>query len=297
MSSAPATTVSPVATLPATIAPTLDDAGVLRFCTQGYCLVPGVVPAWVNAKTIAYLDAHPEPEPSGILHEGWFREHVLCQPAAARIIRTLLGPGLALPVLMSSHRRQAPLAATGGWHIDGGSRWRPELQELQVFYYPQDTPEALGPTHLLPGSHLIENAQRAMAHYGAIRGEVSTAAPAGSIIITMYRLWHRASPATGTGVRHLLKYCYARRAAPGRDWPGTPGFDPATASFSGPAAPFGEQFHEAIAAAELFTWLCGQHHTFHHVGGQAWPVPAQRLAPPTGVPAGLTPWPPRGAET
>ncbi len=264
--------------------PGLDDAGVLDFARTGVLMLPGVVPEEINRRTSAFMELHDKSEPSEILREPWFLEHVILNPAAAGAVRSLLGAGFGLPVMMSSHRRRGPTRTAQGWHVDGGSRWRPEIQDLQVFYYPQETPEALGPTHVLPGSHLIEHSQRGMAHYGSLRGERSTAAPAGTIFITMYRIWHRASGASSTATRDLLKYCYFRLTEPRRDWPRTPGFELATANYAGPAAPFGDQFHECIATAELFSWLCGEHQNFHHVGGQAWPLPASRIDRPYGVP-------------
>ena len=90
------------------------------------------------------------------------------------------------------------------WHRDAGSKWGPELNYLQVFYYPQDTPEAFGPTEVLPGSHLFSASARYMGHYSNIRGAVKTTAPAGSIFITVYSIWHRRSASTASGMRHML---------------------------------------------------------------------------------------------
>ncbi len=267
--------------------PTLDDEGVLTFCKNGYMVFESVIPDMINRRTIDYINAHDGMEPSTILHEQWFLDAVILNPMIAGAVRTLLGRDFGVPVLMSSHRRRNPIKASFGWHVDGGSKWRPGFEDLQVFYYPQDTPESMGPTHLVPGSHLVPNSQRAMGHLGSLAHERSTAAPAGSIFITMYRIWHRASSGSATGMRDLLKYCYWRTAAPERDWPSTPGFDPARVSYAGPAAPMSEQFGDANAAAEMFTWLCGKHDQFRIMGGQSWPVPADRIDDPYGFPEAL----------
>jgi hypothetical protein len=268
-------------------APSLTDRGVIDFARQGFLMLERVVPESCNRRVKAYLDAHDSPEPSGILQEPWFIDEVILQPQVVGAVRSLLGQDFGLPVLMSNHRRRGPIAAAFGWHVDGGSLWRPEIQDLQVFYYPQDTPEELGPTHLLPGSHLVPNAQRAMAHLGALRGERSSAAPAGTIFITMYRIWHRASPSSVPCTRDLLKYCYYRTSAPQRDWLPEPGFDIGSFNFEGPSAPFGEQFQDSISAAEIYAWLCGAHEHFRLTGGQGWPVPAGRIAGPYGLPREL----------
>jgi hypothetical protein len=269
-------------------APSLDDEGILEFIRNGYLILPGVVNDDTNRRVLAYLEKDHSTEPSPILREAFFHQQVILNPQVTGAVRSLLGADFGLPVLMSNHHRRGPAPSSFGWHVDGGSHWRPQITDLQVFYYPQETPESLAPTHLLPGSHLVPNTARAMGHLGSLRGERSTASVAGSIFITMYRIWHRASPATSPGVRQLLKYCYFRRTAPKRDWRTTPGFDPSRANFSGPSATLGEQFHDSISAAEMYTWLCGQHEHFRHDGGQSWPLPAARIDTPYGFPQALS---------
>ncbi|MCX5658541.1 MAG: phytanoyl-CoA dioxygenase family protein [Planctomycetota bacterium] len=269
------------------IRPTLTDAQIVEFCKQGYLLLEGVVDPAVNARANAYAEKDPSLFPNAIMQADWFVDGVLLNPAAAGAVRSLLGRDFRLPALMVNHRRTCPFPTNHGWHVDGGSRWGPELNDLQVFYLPQETPRELGPTELIPGSHLAPNTARIMAHYDAIRGSVPTAARAGSIFLTAYRIWHRAGSASGTGVRNLFKYCYSRTTPPTRDWAIDPNFDLSAADFSGPATALGEQFHECFTAARMFTWLCGKAEHHAEVGGQGWPVPGPRAAPPYGFSAAL----------
>ena len=166
-----------------------------------------------------------------------------------------------LPVMMSQHRVQCPMSGQG-WHRDAGSKWGPELNYLQVFYYPQDTPEAFGPTEVLPGSHLFNASARYMSHYGNIRGAVKTTAPAGSIFITVYSIWHRRSVSTAEGMRHMLKYNYWRTVPPERDWIIEPDFNFEAADY-GP---------NRFQSAHMFYWLCGKKEEFRWIGGQGWPL-------------------------
>lgn len=267
--------------------PSLTDRQVMEFCRNGFLVLEGVVPDAINRRTSRYLETNTHYEPTEILREGWFVENVILNPRAAGAIRSLLGRHFHLPVLMSNHRVQAPSPAIGGWHVDGNSQWGPALNYLQVFYYPQDTPLELGPTELLPGSHLVFNQQRSMGHLGNIRGVYRSAAPAGTIFLTVYQIWHRRGSATGSGTRNLLKYFYWRTEPPARDWVLEPEFDFATADFQGPGMTFGEQFREGLDAAEMFCWLCGKHDQFQVLGGQSWPLPAKRMDTPYGFPAGL----------
>jgi len=192
-------------------------------------------------------------------------------------VRSLLGRDFALPHLMFSHRSEAPFESLG-WHRDGYATHGVPLNYLQVFYYPQDAPLELGPTEFLPGSHFLYAPSRYMDHYDRIAGSFMSEAPAGSIWITAYTIWHRRPKATGSGVRDMLKYNYFRQSAPTRDWIKEANFDPKTADYATPFGPtFREQFRETLDAAEMFAWLCGQHESYRVLGGQCWPLPTKYI--------------------
>ena len=267
--------------------PTLTDTQVLDFCKNGFLLLESVVPDEINSRALEYCDANPSTEPSAILEEDWFAENVITNPAAAGAVRSLLGANVHLPVLMSNHRRQSTYKAQGGWHVDGNYVYTPALNYLQVFYYPQDTPIELGPTQIVPGTHLVRNQARFMYNLGSIRGMMPTAAPAGSIFVTVYSIWHRTGTCTSDETRNLLKYFYWRTTPPMRDWVVEPDFDFATADYRSPVAQFFEQCRDQVKVAEMFLWLCGEHEKFQDLGGQSWPLHANRLGPAYGFPQGL----------
>ena len=58
-------------------------------------------------------------------------ENVLMCPAVMGAVRSLLGPGFGLPILISNHRASCPAPAQG-WHHDGDSHYGPEVEILQV---------------------------------------------------------------------------------------------------------------------------------------------------------------------
>lgn len=264
-------------------APTLTDTQVLEFCKTGFLMLEGVVPEEINRRTLAYLDEHPEMEPTAILNEAWFVDNVILNPQAAGAVRSLLGRHFGLPILMSNHRVTGPLPAQN-WHRDGGSRYTPELHYLQVFYYPQDCTRAMGPTELLPGSHFLFAPSSYMGHYGSIRGSYHAVAPAGSIFLTVYSIWHRRSASSVPGLRNLLKYNYWRTVPPQRDWIAEPDFDFATADYTLHGPTFRQQFRDCEDAARMFFWLCGRADECRMMGGQGWPIPANRLDRPYGYP-------------
>jgi hypothetical protein len=267
--------------------PTLNDGEVLEFCKKGFLMLEGVVADDVNRRTLEFVDTHTENMPSNILDEPWFVDGVILQPDAAGAVRSLLGNNLALPVSMSNHRIECPSPAQE-WHTDGGSIWGPEVDYLQVFYYPQACRRDLGPTEVLPGSHFLYANRDYMAHYGKIRGSYYTVAPAGSIFITVYSIWHRRSESRGVGQRNLLKYNYWRTEGPGRDWLIDPDFDLETADYSLDGPTFRQQFHDSYDSARMYFWLRGESEEFRLIGGQGWPNPPYpNKKKRMGIPPGL----------
>ena len=132
--------------------------------------------------------------------------------------------------------------------------------------------------------------QRFMAHLGNIKGAVRTAAPAGSIFMADYGIWHRAAGGSGIGTRDMLKYMYWRTTPPTRDWLIEPDFDLAHTNYEEGVKEFGEQFRTSLDVARLFVWLTGKGDHYKHDGGQAWPLPARRIGTPFGFPAELSNW-------
>ncbi|RIK43919.1 MAG: hypothetical protein DCC55_03995 [Chloroflexi bacterium] len=257
--------------------PTLTDSQVLQFCREGYLLLKGVVPAEINQRTREYLEgkipADPSyipvgmtsadlerirksHEPSTILLEDWFIDHVLLNPQVAGAMRSLLGRNVGLPVLVSHHKVECPQPAQR-WHHDADHIFGPELNSVEVFYFPQDTPVELGPTELVPGTH-IEPSRRKEEDPG-----IFADGPAGTIGIHHQSILHRRGLSTAKGTRHMLKYNYWRTVDPARDWIIEPDFDFQSAYYGG--------HNQARYVAHMFYWLCGQGEEFRVIGGQAWP--------------------------
>lgn len=257
--------------------PSLTDSQVLEFCREGYLLLRGVVDDAVNEKARAWLEGRipadpcfvPEGmsdedlarirashEPSTIFLEQWFIEGVLLQPQLAGIMRSLLGPQVGLPILASHHGTQCPQPAQG-WHHDADHVFGPELNFVEVFYFPQDTPVELGPTELVPRTHLGPT-QRDINE-----GGVFADGPAGTLGIHHQSILHRRGVSTATGMRHMLKYNYWRTVAPQHDWIAEADFDLQTADYGG--------HNQARYVAHMLYWLRGQGDEYRTIGGQGWP--------------------------
>ena len=257
--------------------PTLTDTQVLDFCKNGYIILEGVVDDETNQRTCDYLEgrlpANPSyipkglttadlerirnsHEPSTIFLEDWYIENVVLNRQIGGALRSLLGQNVGLPVLISHHGTQCP-SPPQGWHHDADHVFGPEVNFVEVFYYPQDTPVELGPTELVPGSHIQPT------HRGPEDRGVLSSGPAGSLIIHHQCILHRKGPSTATGTRHMLKYNYWRTELPTRDWIVEPDFDFHTTYYGGHTF--------ARYVAHMFYWLCGKGAEFRVIGGQGWP--------------------------
>ncbi len=266
-------------------APSMTDEQVWEFCRRGYLLLEAAVDDDINRTAERRLnELADEHQPLYLMEEDWLVEGIFKNPAATGAVRSLLGANFKLPQTFCNHRATCPDRA-GGWHRDGGSIYTNRLDYLQVFYYPADTPIELGPTQVVPGSHFMRSKANHMGHLRTISFARSTAAPAGSIFITVYSIWHRKGPSTATGHRNMLKYNYWRTAGPKRDWIIDNDFD-----FSWPdmhSEPGFEQFKCGIASCQMFAWLAGV--DYDHTGGQCWPCesPAKAVCDQEGLPEAL----------
>lgn len=78
---------------------------------------PSYMPAGLNHEDIARMRT--TPEPSSIFLEKFFLDGVLLQPLVAGIVRSLLGRGVGLPVVVSHHGGTPELDVVGPaqpWH-------------------------------------------------------------------------------------------------------------------------------------------------------------------------------------
>ena len=275
------------------IRPTMTDSQVLDFCKKGYVILPAVVPEEVNRRVIEYTNNIVQTRPElqaprrskeiefhlPLLEEEWFVEHVLLNEWAAGAVRSLLGRDFTLPIIISDHRAETPVPRPGGWHRDGNYVHNKKLNYVEVFYHPEAVPMEKGPTEVLPGSHHLASAP--VGHYGNLRGGVPfapPAAPAGSILIMSYNLWHRRTRSTAEGQRHLFRYNYWRTTQPVRDWIVEPDFDLRSANYEFFDRPTTRPpTRDCNDAAEMFFWLSGMHDHFAVMGGQCWPSPQTGL--------------------
>ena len=260
--------------------PTLNDQQVMDFCRNGFMVLPSVVSEDINERTREFMAEHADSlEPVEILREDWFDQGVIKNPQAAGAVRSLLGRDFLLPNLISSHRTVGPTPPQD-WHPDGGSIITHRLDYLQVFYYPSGATQEMGPTEVVPGTHMGAARHAMLGRIKSLKISKLTTSPPGSIFLTVYSVLHRRSNSTYTGIRDNLKYNYWRTTEPRRDWAYDPEFNFSWQKSMGRPM-FGED------QAKMFAWLCGE--DWEPMGGQTWPCFTATVQEDDqiGLPAGL----------
>lgn len=185
---------------------------VARFVADGYLRFDGVIPEEMNHAVMAELqgqgfDCRYNNE---MLDEAAFLAQ---RPAYRRVVDHPVVRG-ALDVLVGEdprcdhlavHTVRARTTSAQFWHADATIDPRLEAFDVQVFYYPHDTPREAGGTLILPGSHFRRVHESTIARYQNIAGQVPMVCPAGTILIAHHNLWHCSQPNRTADTRYMMK--------------------------------------------------------------------------------------------
>jgi len=125
-------------------------------------------------------------------------------PAVGAVIRSLLGPGALYDhhyahVIAPNQRWSQP------WHADAILDPRRTAFDIQLFFFPHDTPREMGGTMVLPGSHLRRINEAAIARYQNFAGQTAMACPAGSLLVCHHGIWHCGQPNLTSRPRTMFK--------------------------------------------------------------------------------------------
>jgi hypothetical protein len=190
----------------------LDCRQVARFVADGFLDFPGLVPEEINRAVLDELGSgalsgvrwnNGRQPLGGFLADAPGYRRVIDLPAIRGIVASLVGPD---PLV--DHRAVhvvQPGQMHGGWHADATIDARTAAFDLQIFYFPHDTPRAAGGTMFLPGSHLRLVHESCINRYQHIRGQLPTVCPAGTILVAHHGLWHSARPNHTGRTRSMIK--------------------------------------------------------------------------------------------
>jgi hypothetical protein len=196
----------------------LDDEAVANFIMQGYLLVETDFPpefheqVYRDIERVFASDGNPgnriyETVPS--LREVY--EH----PRVVGALTSLLGRAYR----MNDHRHchvndpeVRPKASV--WHQDDVNFRGHRLDQALAMYYPQDVPQELGPTVILPGTQYHNTPTTRMRTHRNFKSQVALCVKAGTVAIAHYDIWHSLMRNHGSRKRFMLKFIFNRTEEP-----------------------------------------------------------------------------------
>jgi hypothetical protein len=215
-------------------APLLTSKQIAAFVADGYLRFDALAPPAVSAAVLAELNAGGPPSsfgaPAASPARGWpghplegrFRDwpalaSLVELPAVAGIIQSLLGPGAVYDhhyahVIPPNQRWSQP------WHADAILDPRRSSFDIQLFFFPHETPREMGGTMILPGSHLRRVNEAAIARYQNFAGQTAMACPAGSLLVCHHGIWHCGQPNLTGRPRTMFKLRLGPAGPQRRTW-------------------------------------------------------------------------------
>ncbi len=195
----------------------LTDDEVISFIIRGYHIIETDLPAAFHREVYAdltqVLARSAENPGDAILDLVPQLQQVWQHPAVHGALISLLGADYR----MKSHRHchvSLPGMRSQAWHQDGLNQRHHQIRVVLGFYYPQDVPEALGPTVILPGTHFRNAPTELMATYANLRDQVLLTVRAGAVVLAHYDIWHAGTRNEGDTARYMLKFLFDRLSDP-----------------------------------------------------------------------------------
>ena len=186
----------------------LSDAALQDFIIRGYRLVQP------NATADLHGELHRQVERvlatgnlgNNLIDRVPLLHQLFADPAIDAALTGILGPGYALHRHCHCHDL-APGNQAQAWHKDypfGGNVRYHRPRYALLLYYPHEVTPDMGPTALVPGT------QYYMDGPGDEVAGLALTCAAGTVVITHYELWHRATANRSTRTRYMLKFLFAR---------------------------------------------------------------------------------------
>ncbi len=179
-----------------------------EFVRDGYILFESIVPDELNKAVLADAQVYKTQEGQK-QNEFWNRSQALREvfrlPKIRGIIESLVGPGWHyhhsfLHIVPGKHKQAQE------YHVDMQEMFPdPTIFDMQPFYFMHDTPLEMGPTLVLPGSHMRRACSSSVGRYKNILGQRHLVAKAGSVAFLHSNIWHCAQPNATDRTRYVFK--------------------------------------------------------------------------------------------
>lgn len=189
----------------------LSSRRMADFAANGFLALDQVVPEEYNRRALAEMR-----EFAGNGYRYWFESSVIRDifelPQVKGAVQSFVG---ANPVYDHSflHVVKAKHLKGQTYHADSVIDTRPFGFDVQAFYFCHDAPQEMGPTLVLPGSHLRKVSNGSIGRYKNIVGQRQLVSKAGTIAFLHHGIWHCAQPNFTDSTRYVFKL----RLRPGQE--------------------------------------------------------------------------------
>lgn len=189
----------------------LSSVQMANFAADGLLVFHDLVPKEINDEVMRELDEkriNLGYEPQGQPFENLWRDSqgigaMVRMPEVQGILRSLVGPDC----LYDHHcpHRVSPGHIEGQiWHADAIIDVRQHF-DIQLFYYPHDTPREMGGTMFLPGSQFRRIHESDIGRYQNFLGQLPIVCNGGTLVVGHHGLWHCAQPNLTDRLRTMFK--------------------------------------------------------------------------------------------
>jgi hypothetical protein len=181
----------------------LTAVEMARFVTDGLIALEAVVPEELNRAVHEALQAYRGPS-GRFWHAHEAIRAVFEVPKVRGALVSLVGED---PIYDHSavHVVGPGQLTAQDYHADSIIDTRPLAFDVQAFYFCHDTPDEMGPTLVLPGSHLRRVNTSSIGRYKNIVGQRRLACKAGTVVLMHHGIWHCAQPNHTNDTRYMFK--------------------------------------------------------------------------------------------
>jgi hypothetical protein len=171
----------------------LTTEQMATFVARGFLRFDELVPKVLNDRIMAEIDrgavkAQPCGTPLSKCYPGTAVREMLEMPEIRGAIESLVGPDPSFDH-QAVHVRQPNEGAAQGMHGDSIIDTRMAF-DIQLMYFPHDTPLEMGGTLIVPGSHFRRINEADIARYQNFVGQVPLVCNAGTLLIVHHGIWH-----------------------------------------------------------------------------------------------------------
>ncbi len=194
----------------------LTDEQMRDYITRGYLVLKSGLPKSVHEqiyqRTSEVMEKEGNPG-NNILPRVPELRQVFDDPNFRGPLTSVLGPGHIMHSHRHCHVNRGP-GEGGGVHRDsywGFQRVRNHRTRwAMLLYYPQDCPEEIGPTGVVPGSQTFAEKES----WEPLESILPCVGEAGTAVLVHFDIWHRACPNTLEKTRFMMKFQFTRMSEP-----------------------------------------------------------------------------------